>query len=243
MSRIVRHRLLFVSLLLSVPALAFAVLRTTDDNEKPIPVSDLPNVIQKALAGVTIDEAETNADMSVFEIDIADDRVEIELRIDASGRLLSLECEHETDDQEDDGEDDAEDDEDTVAIDSLPAAARTALVKYAGRNSITSVEREAKKGNVLFEAAWKEGDKEHEATVTEDGTLVELEESVLRDAVPERVRALSGRQFKDGTDVKFERKLIAAWEIEGTVNGRNRELLVTPTGDLIEFEDENEDDE
>ncbi len=80
---------------------------------------------------------------------------------------------------------------------------------------------------------------EVEATVLAQEVLAELEEATTADAIPADLRMQSDRHFSDAKDMKFQRKLIAAYEIEGLVNGKARKGLVTSTGAEIEFEHDN----
>ena len=59
--------------------------------------------------------------------------------------------------------------------------------------------------------------------------VVELEETTTVEVLPEAVRKQADRFFKGNIEPKLERKLIAAYEIEGTVNGKDDELLIAPT--------------
>ena len=238
MSWFQQHRVFSFLVFLLVPGLAVAMMAVPDEDEKEISVKDLPDAIQKALEGVDVDEVESTS--SGYEIDIEEDDIEIALRLDKDGRLLDIEIQEEDkgddDSDEDDGEEGDENNAKTVELSAIPAAAREAINQFVAGNSVASVEQEEKDGHTLFEALWKVKNVEHEATVTALGVLVELEEVTTADAIPEDVRKQSDKHFKDAKDMKFERKLIAAYEIEGIVNGKARERLVTSTGAEIEFE-------
>lgn len=258
MSWISRHRLFSLVLILSIPGLAAAMMSLPEEGEKEIFVEELPNSIQRALADVDVEEVEHS---SVYEVEIEEDGVEIELKLDASGRLLGIKIdggdedeeedegndENEDEDGEDDDENqDAADEEDSevVELSSVPDAARAAIKKFAAGNAIELVEKEEKDGHVLFEALWKVDGKEHEATVTSRGVLVELEEATTKGGLPEVVRNITDSKFSGISDLKIERKLIAAYEIEAMIDGKEHKMLVTSTGAEIEFEhDEDEDEE
>lgn len=247
-----RHRLFSVVLILSIPGLAAAVMNLPEEGEKKITVDELPKSIQRALADVDVEEVEHS---SVYEIEIEENGVEIELKLDASGRLLGIEVEG---DEGDEGDDENAEDEDegdekrgaadeedsqVVQLNSVPEAARAAIKKFAAGNPIELVEKEEKHGHVLFAALWQVDGKEHEATVTSKGVLVELEEATTTDALPDVVRSKSDSKFSGISDLKIERKLIAAYEIEAVIDGKEHKLLVTSTGAEIEFEYDEEEDE
>lgn len=242
MSWIQQHRIFRLIVVLLVPTLAAAMMVVPDEDEKEISVQDLPDSVQKALKDFDVDEVEVTS--FGYEIEVAEDDVEVELRLDKDGRLLGLEIEEDNGEDSDDGEDNEEDEDEenakAVELSAIPAAARDAINKFAAGNAVESVEQEEKDGHTLFEALWKMEGVEHEATVTTQGVLVELEEVTTADALPADVRKQSNRHFRNAKDMKFERKLIAAYEIEGIVNGKARERLVTPTGAEIEFEHDDE---
>lgn len=123
-----------------------------------------------------------------------------------------------------------------LTLEALPPAARDALVRLAGDARITEVEQE---GEGLYEAEWKVGGREHEAVVTADGTLVELEEEIEPAAAPPAVRQLIAERFGPDAAVEVERLTVYLYEIEG----RGVELIVTPTGQVRGSEADDEDDE
>jgi len=108
MSWFTKQRLFSLILVLSIPALAAAMISLPEDDRTETSLDQLPKSIQKALAGLDIDEIEVT---SVYEIDVEEDGVEVELRVDRQGRLLGIEIERQDDDDEDD-EDDEDEDED-----------------------------------------------------------------------------------------------------------------------------------
>ncbi|MCK4625718.1 MAG: hypothetical protein KAV00_10435 [Phycisphaerae bacterium] len=86
---------------------------------------------------------------------------EIEVKIDANGKLLSREI-----------EDDDEEDEVEVSLDKVPAAVRATILKHAGKNKIHEIEKETKRGKTIYEAEWRENGKEIEIKVAADGKLI-----------------------------------------------------------------------
>ena len=82
---------------------------TDDDNdraEQTIKKSELPQVIQAALKGVDVTEIEVSEvdGKTVYEIEIKEDDVEIDLVLNKNGKLLKVEVED--DDDADRGKDD-----------------------------------------------------------------------------------------------------------------------------------------
>ncbi|MEZ6061585.1 MAG: hypothetical protein R3C19_14660 [Planctomycetaceae bacterium] len=245
---LLQRRFAVLVLLLAIPGLAAAVMTAPEDDEQEISEGELPGSIRQALRDVDVEDVEVT---EIYEIGIEEDGVEIELRLTADGRLLGIRVESGDDDNDDDSnrhdddvdddeedgdEEDEDEDEQSVSLESIPAAVRSALGKLADGNSIESVEREKHDGRVQFEATWTVDGIEHEAAVTADGILIELQEAVAADTVPEAVRRISGRHFDGRESLEFERKLIAAYEVEND----EQEILLTPTGRRIEIEGDEE---
>lgn len=129
-----------------------------------------------------------------------------------------------------------------ATIDQFPAKAREALQKLAGDNPIIEVESEKEGGVQLYEAAWKAGGVTHEAEVTADGVLVEMEEGVRSEDVPEAVRTAAEQALAGAPKIHYEKHTYVVYEVEGKVNGKNKEVVISPTGKLQGGEDEEDED-
>jgi len=137
-----------------------------------------------------------------------------------------------------------------LTIDQVPEAARAALLKLAGEAKIVEVESEDEHGALVYEAEWVANGRQHEAAVTADGTLVETAEVVRMEDLPSAVRAAVAKHFPGQTKLEIEKKTIVAYEIEARIDGKERELLVLPTGkvhgerseDSKHHDDEDDDD-
>ena len=117
-----------------------------------------------------------------------------------------------------------------LTIDQVPEAARAALLKLAGGAKIVEVERENEHGLGVYEAEWVVNGREHEAAVMADGTLVEMAEVVGLETLPPAVRAAVTKHFPGETKLEIEKKTIVAYEVEARVDGKEREVLILPTG-------------
>jgi len=207
-----------------------------EENEQEVTIDQVPAAVKatilKAAEGGTIKEIEreTKNGTTVYEAEVILNGKEVEIKVAADGTLLGKEVEDEGDDEED---------EDEVPISQIPQAAREALLKYARGAPLKEVEREKESGVELYEAEWKVNGREHEAKVTADGVLVELEEKVPAGAVPAAVRSAATKLFPNGTKVKFQKKTIVLYEVEAKVAGKEREVLISPTGKVL---GENDDD-
>lgn len=120
--------------------------------------------------------------------------------------------------------------EEEITLDAMPEAARAALLELAGGAMITEAECEQEHGALVYEAEWVADGVEHEAAVTADGALVEMEEEIPLEAAPAEVRAAIAQHFGADAMVTVERKMVVVYEVEAEVDGEERELLISPTG-------------
>ena len=128
-----------------------------------------------------------------------------------------------------------------ASMDQIPEAARQALQRLAGVARIDEIEREKEHGTTVYEAEWSAGGVTYEATVTADGTLLETEETVSLEHVPTAVRAAIAKYFGAIDKVVVEKKTIIVYEAEGEIDGREKELLIFPTGRVHEQEHDDDD--
>lgn len=134
--------------------------------------------------------------------------------------------------------------DDDVAMGEVPKAARDAIMREAAGAKIDEIERETHDGVTLYEAEWTVNGREREVCVTEDGTLVETEETIPTSEAPAAVRALIAKHFGENAKVEVERKMIVMYEIEGKIDGKGREILVSPTGKTHDdYEDDDGEDD
>jgi hypothetical protein len=124
----------------------------------------------------------------------------------------------------------------------VPAPAAAALQRQAGGAELRGFEKETANGVELYEAGWKDGGVHHEAKVTADGDLVELEESVGADTVPVTVRDAAAKRYGQAAKLHFVKKTWVVYEVEATVGGVHRETIFTPTGATTREIDDDDDD-
>ncbi len=128
---------------------------------------------------------------------------------------------------------DDEDDDNGLTLDQIPAAAREALLELAGGAAITEVEGDKEHGVVLYEAAWAVNGGEIEAAVTADGSLVEMEQEITADDLPEAVKAVAAKHFAGAAEIEYEKVTVVVYEIEGKANGKEKEIKVLATGQIV----------
>jgi uncharacterized membrane protein YkoI len=204
-------------------------------DEETVSLDQVPNavkatILREAKGGtITEIERETKDGKTVYEAEFLLDGAEIEIEIAPDGKLLGREVEQEND-------------EDDLTIGQVPEPARAALLKLAGPAEITEAEQEKEDGVLVYEAEWVLKGTKHEAAVTADGTLIEIEETIPPEAAPPVVRAAIAKHFGSSAKVVVEKKMIVVYEVEARVDGKEKELLVFPTGRVHE-EDDNDDDD
>jgi len=207
------------------------------ENEEEVSLDQVPAAVKatilKEAGGGTIKEIEreTKNGKTVYEAEVIIDGKEIEIKVASDGTLLGKKAENEEDEEEE-----------KVSLDQVPEPARKALLKLAGEGKITEVERENKHGVVLYEAEWKVNGREHEATVTAEGDLVELAEEDLAPAdVPGAVKRAAAKIFPNAAALEYEKKMFVMYEVEGKVKGKKRELLISPTGKIVRHKKNHDD--
>ena len=124
----------------------------------------------------------------------------------------------------------------------MPEPARKALLELAGGAKIIEVERDREHGVLVYEAKWVKNGTQHEAAVTAEGALLELEEIIPVEKAPAAVQAAIAKHFPANAKVVVEKKTIIVYEAEARIDGKEKELLVFPTGKVHEQEDHDDDD-
>ncbi len=123
-------------------------------------------------------------------------------------------------------------DDNKGALNTLPKPAAAALQARAGTASIERTHREVEGGKTYYEGVWHVNGARHEVKVTADGTVVEVEEEVAADQVPEAVRTTAAREL--GQQVaKFERQMDGSYEAEVVVNGKEKEVRIGTDGTVL----------
>jgi uncharacterized membrane protein YkoI len=197
-----------------------------------VPAAVKATILKESAGGkITEIERETKGGKTVYEAEFLLDGKEVEIQIAADGALLGRESGAE------------EDDEDDLTIDQVPDPARSALLKLAGGAKILEAGREMEHGALIYEAEWVTNGTEHEAAVTADGTLVEIEEVVPVKEAPAAVRAAIAKHFGAEVKVVVEKKMVVVYEVEAKIDGKEKELVVFPTGRVHEEPDDDHEDD
>lgn len=102
----------FVIVLALTCAIGCASLESEHEDEKEIPLSQVPDeavqAAQRAVPGITLTEAEVEEEdgCTVYELEGTADAIEYEIEVTADGKVLEVEQEDEDDEEDDDDEND-----------------------------------------------------------------------------------------------------------------------------------------
>jgi hypothetical protein len=112
----------------------------------------------------------------------------------------------------------------------VPKPALATLKKQAGGAAITEFAEEIEHGHTFYEGSWKGANGHVDCLVTAAGALVEIEESVAADSVPESVREAASKAAGAGVKPDFEKKTLILYEIHFTKDGKVHEAIFTADG-------------
>jgi uncharacterized membrane protein YkoI len=223
--------------LIAVGAIGMVTLVAGANDEEDVTLDQVPaavkaTILRESAGGrITEIERETKNGKTVYEAEFLLNGQEIEIKIAPDGTVIGREIEG------------AEDDEDDLTIDQVPGPARAALLRLADGAKIVEAEREMEHGVPVYEAEWIKNGTRHEAAVTADGTLIELEEIIPAGKAPAAVRAVIAKHFGAAAKVVVEKKMIVVYEIEAKIDGQEKELLVFPTGHVRDEPGDDDDDD
>jgi hypothetical protein len=138
-------------------ALCLGVSYAQEKKEKSLALKDLPPAVQKTIqAEVKGGEIknigkETEDGVAQYEVETVVNGKHRDLNVDTKGKLLLVEEE--------------------TSIDSIPAAAKAAILKKVGDGKLGMVENFMRGGETMYEAAYTtKAGKKHEVLVKADGT-------------------------------------------------------------------------
>jgi len=200
-----------------------------------IPLDQVPNAVREAIEReasggiITEIESESKDGRTIYEVEIEREGREIEIKIAEDGTLL--------------GNDGSREEE--LPPDRVPESARAELVRLAGGTEFIKFSRKKAYGALAYQAEWSAGATTHEAVVAADGTLLETEEVISMEHSPAAVRAAAAKRFGANAAVVLARKTIIVYEAEARIKGKKKELVISPTGRVLEEldEDDNDDDD
>ncbi|MCX7765520.1 MAG: PepSY-like domain-containing protein [Candidatus Sumerlaeia bacterium] len=203
--------------------------------EKEIKPEELPEPVKKTITelakGSEIKELELiqKQDKVYYKAEFLLDGKEVEVKVDKEGKLLSQKTE------KSEAEECKPKEETEVEIDlkQVPQKVQETLNKYVGDSPIEKVVLETKDGVKIYEAHFQKDGKKMEVYVLEDGTWIETEEIISAPEVPEVVKKAAQKKFGTTAEIKYNKKLMIAYEAEAVVKGEEKEILITPDGDVF----------
>ncbi len=206
-----------------------------EEEEKEIKPEDLPEPVKKTITdlakGSEIKELELiqKKDKVYYKAEFIKDGKEVEVKVDKEGKVLSQKREK----AESEKCEFKEETEVEIDLKQVPQKVQETLNKYAGDSPIEKVILETKDGVKIYEAHFQKDGKKMEVYVLEDGTWIETEEIISPADVPEVVKKAAEKKFGTTAEIKYNKKVMIAYEAEAVVKGEEKEILITPDGDVF----------
>lgn len=140
----------------------------------------------------------------------------------------------------------AEDEKDDapIAQKDLPPAVWKTASAFSDGGAFSKANLSDEDGLKVYEIVFTKGDRKIEVQTTKAGAFVSTEEKINESAAPESVRQRVAKLFKPGTKLKYEKNVIAVYEVATKDDkGHEVEYLVNEAGvafQELESEHENE---
>lgn len=244
-----RNSKVWVVLVCGIIAASLAIAARAQNNkkvkeekqEKIIALKNAPAPVQatiiKETAGGEIKEIEEELENGkiVYSAEFVKDGKKKEIHVAADGSLM----------KEDDNEDE-DDEEESVPYESLPAAVKAAVEKHLGGAGPFKAKVETKKGVKVFEIESKTSEQDVSIEVTESGDPLEIEREIPAQNLPPAIIDKIIKKFPEGKIKEAEQVQKFYYEIEITENGKTKEIIFSPTGEMKkeknDKKEENDDD-
>ncbi len=133
----------------------------------------------------------------------------------------------------------AKDKEEAVPTDEIPAKVREALARQAGGARIARYTYQRADGFETYGAEWTVAGRRGAALVTSEGHLIQHDEEMAAKDVPPGVRKAVARMFPGARDVVFEKWITVEYDVRAVVKGEEREAVFSPTGEVLETDEDN----
>lgn len=217
-----------------------AVTGTTLAADQEVKLADLPPAVKATLEqqakGATIGEIELEDEdgRKVYTAELQQDGKEREIIISTDGKFLGEEVE----DGDDDGETDDDDNETTVELSQVPDAVRARIQQIVGSAPIKELKSEREGAATIYEAEYDVNGQEHSVELAADGTVLEVEKHIAKEALPAAVSEAIKQKFPAGTIKEAEQVELHFINVEITDGNKEHELKVSPSGEILESETE-----
>jgi len=177
-----------LGLLLLVACLAFLPFAlgqtgrdTQTDDEGPVALADVPNLVMEAAKKAVPDGTPTKAEMHtedgrlLYEIEFDTPPGEVEVEVAADGSVLKIEADEEDKDGNGDEVEDEDEGKTSVALGDVPDVVMEAAKNAVPDGTPTEAEMEAEHGRVVYEIEFDTPCGGVEVEVAADGAVLEVE--------------------------------------------------------------------
>jgi hypothetical protein len=134
-------------------------------------------------------------------------------------------------------------DEQEVTWDQIPEAARAALSENLPGAQTAELSSEEEDGRVVYEASTETNDLDHSVKVDAEGNVIEAEQEVAVDSLPETVTGAVETMHPGAQITEAERVTEGEetnYELRLSVNGMEHEVIVSPKGEVTHPQEEEE---
>jgi len=116
----------------------------------------------------------------------------------------------------------------------IPVEAKNVLLSYCKEGKVRKIDKDTGAGVTVYTMEYESNGKMKEVEILEDGTLVEYEEEVFADEVPEWLHEKVRSKFGIMSGVTLEKKTLYTYEVTRLVDGVKEKVLITPDGECYQ---------
>ena len=135
----------------------------------------------------------------------------------------------------------AEDNEKKLNRADLPPAVEKTVAAQSQGATIKGFSQEKENGQIYYEAEMMVSGHSKDVTMSKDGSVVEVEEQVAFDSLPDAVKESLQSKAGKGKIVKVEsltkHDKVVAYEAKVQANGKKNEIQVGPDGKPLDHEE------
>jgi uncharacterized membrane protein YkoI len=131
-------------------------------------------------------------------------------------------------------------DEEKVALEKVPAAAMKAVKDKFPAAEIRQAEKEVEEGKTIYEIGLKDHGQNIDVSLTEDGTILEIEKEITAEDLPHAVADAVKAKYPKGTIKKAEevsKGETRAYEVIVAEGSKSREVVLDRAGKILEDEE------
>jgi uncharacterized membrane protein YkoI len=128
----------------------------------------------------------------------------------------------------------------------LPGEVLSAFQKAYPKATIKGLSKEEENGKTYYEVESLDGKTTRDISYLADGSVAEIEETIMASALPEAVRTSVSKEYPKGKIAKCEkvtRESTVEYEIHVAIGKATHELVVDPAGKVVKHDKANEEKE